>query len=333
LLKSSLYAAPDGQAGRPNQQTGSNGKDLILHVPIGTEIIDAETGTRIADLNRYDAELLAVRGGQGGLGNQHFATSINQAPTHAQPGMPGEERDILLQLKLLADAGLVGLPNAGKSTLLSAVSHNHPKIADYAFTTLTPNIGVVENRELRRLLLADIPGIIEGASRGHGLGLSFLRHIERVRLIIYVIDGANLESVDEIRLLKSELSSYAPELLQRPALIVINKVDQMNYDLDFARASAARLQDPELWPEAQGQPPGILFLSAKDRRGTEEFVERLFEYFSGPTLAEEIVSGTGPADETPGRPVAEPPPRVAGDIEESAPGVFTHKGDGGEEPL
>ena len=341
LLKSQLYSAPNGEPGRGNQQSGANAEDLIIYVPIGTEIFDSLTGARLADLNRYDSEYVVVRGGIGGLGNQHFATSVKQAPTYAQPGMPGEELEVRLSLKLLADVGFVGLPNAGKSTLLAAVTKHQPKIADYAFTTLTPNLGIAENRALRRLILADIPGIIEGASKGHGLGLAFLRHIERVRLIVYVIDGANLQPADEVRLLKSELHSYSPELLQRPALIVINKMDQMSYDLEFTRESIQDLQKAELWPETPGQIPEILYLSAKERKGTDEFVERLFDYFPEPTLAEAVLQSQhkqAPLEAPTGETTTEAAARrdvdsrtgggslaLAPDIEETAPGLFTHK--------
>lgn len=348
LLKTHLYAAPDGERGRARQQTGANGQDLIIHVPVGTEIFDQTTGEKLADLDRYDSEYVAAEGGIGGLGNQHFATSVNQTPTHAQPGMPGQELELHLRLKLLADVGLVGLPNAGKSTLLAAVTRHQPKIADYAFTTLTPNLGIVENDAHRRLILADIPGIIEGASKGHGLGLAFLRHIERVRLIVYVIDGANLEPLEEIRLLKSELESYSPELLRHPALIVINKIDQMSYDLEFARESVEQLRRPELWPETPGHIPEIVYMSAKENRGTEEFIARLFEAFPEATLAEAVLlegdadskvaadpqSNAPTADSrTPaeaGSIARQPQPGeirgpLAADVEETAPGLFTHK--------
>lgn len=286
LMKAKLYAASNGEPGRGRNKSGSAGEALTLYVPIGTEILDAQSRERLADLHRPEDEFIVARGGKGGLGNQHFATSVNQTPTYAQPGLPGDEINLLLRLKLLADAGLVGLPNAGKSTLLSAVSRNHPKIADYAFTTLTPNIGVVQNQSYRRLLLADIPGIIEGASKGQGLGLSFLRHIERVRLIVYVIDSANLEAPNEIKLLQSELREYAPELVQRPALVVMNKTDLMDYDQDFADEVAASLREPALWQESTGV-PDVLYLSAAEGKGTDAFIEKLFDYFPEPTLAEE----------------------------------------------
>ncbi|MCR9140657.1 MAG: GTPase ObgE [bacterium] len=390
LLKSQLYAAKNGEPGRGNQQTGAHGADLIIHVPVGTEIFDQITGEKLADLDRYDSEYVAAVGGIGGLGNQHFATSINQTPTHAQPGMPGQEFELHLRLKLLADVGLVGLPNAGKSTLLAAVTQHQPKIADYAFTTLTPNLGIVENESgVRRLILADIPGIIEGASKGHGLGLAFLRHIERVRLIVYVIDGANLEPLTEIRLLKSELQSYSPELLSRPALIVINKVDQMDYDLEFAQDSVEQLRSPALWPETPGHIPSIVYMSAKEKRGTAEFITELFAAFPEQTLAEAVLvedpsglkapaaSGTGDAqppgdpdspatspgaDDLPADRSRDQSPHIktkskpaldreavrgplAADVEETEPGLFTHKiadqlldknkerGSGGEDSL
>lgn len=292
LLKARVYRAGNGEPGRGRKQTGANGEDAEVHVPIGTEVLDAHSGLLIADLNRPDARECVAEGGKGGQGNTHFASAVNQSPEYAQPGMPGEERILLLRLKLLADAGLVGLPNAGKSTLLSAVSHNHPRIADYAFTTLSPNIGVVESGDqMRRLLLADIPGIIEGAHQGHGLGLSFLRHIERVGLIVYVLDAASLNSRAELELLKEELGSYSPELLKRPALIVFNKIDLMGFDESFARELAEPLRDPQLWSDAPAV-PDIIFLSARDGgEGIRDFIAKLFDYFPAATLAEVSLPG------------------------------------------
>lgn len=299
VLQTRNYRAENGEPGRGNNQSGAGGSDAELRVPVGTEILDAETGELIADLYRSDQTFVIAKGGKGGLGNQHFATSSNQAPTYAQPGLPGDERRVILRLKLLADAGLVGLPNAGKSTLLAAVTRKLPKIADYAFTTLTPNIGVAENESFRRLLLADIPGIIEGAHMGHGLGLAFLRHIERVRLIIYVIDVASLDPAGEISLLKNELRSYSEELIERPALIALNKLDLANYEDEFVREVGERLRAPELWPEKGGVAPEVLPISAAEKRGTRELVEKLFTFFDGPTLGEESLPGAHPVPSAP----------------------------------
>lgn len=334
LLKAHLYCAPNGDPGRARQMTGANGKDLILNVPVGTEVFNAETGDKLCDLDRYDTDFAVAYGGIGGLGNQHFATSVNQVPTHAQPGKPGEELELKLRLKLLADAGLVGLPNAGKSTLISAITRNQARVADYAFTTLTPNLGIVESQdELRRLILADIPGIIEGASKGHGLGLAFLRHIERVRVIVYVIDGANLEPLEEVKLLQAELLAYSPQLLSRPALIVINKIDQMDYDLEFAEESIAKLKSPELWTETSGHIPRIIFMSAKEQHATDEFVDVLFAHFPEPTLAEAVLikqddeAASRKADAIAQRNAEKRSAGTtdAGEFEETERGLFTHR--------
>lgn len=290
LLQKRLYLAGDGEAGARNNKSGASGRDNHLNVPVGTQVVDEATGEILADLSRIDDAFLAARGGKGGLGNQHFATSVNQAPEYAQGGLPGEERRLILRLKLLADAGLIGLPNAGKSTLLAGVSRKLPKIANYAFTTLTPNIGVVESATShRRLLLADIPGIIEGAHQGHGLGLSFLRHIERVRLLVYVLDVGSLDPVGEIRLLQSELAAYSGELVERPALVALNKCDEIDYENEFVADMTRRLGDPELWHERRIPP--IFPISAKDGRGLEDLVEAMLAAMPEQTLAEESLPG------------------------------------------
>ncbi len=289
LMKHTLYSATAGEPGRGKNCHGARGEDLTIHVPVGTEVVDTLEGVILGDLHHPGERLLVAKGGRGGMGNQHFATSVNQAPEYAQPGLPGEEKRLLLNLKLLADAGLIGLPNAGKSTLLAAVSHSHPKIADYAFTTLTPNIGVVENENFRRFILADIPGIIEGAHRGAGLGLSFLRHIERVRVMVYVLDVGSLDAVADLRMLQEELAPYSPELLKRPALIVLNKLDQAKYDEEFAAGIAEELQDPSLWEGTPGGIPEVLSISALEKQGLETLVTRLFSFFAEETLAEQML--------------------------------------------
>ena len=286
LLQTHVYAAANGAPGKGLRKSGHGGKDRELRVPVGTQIIQAEDQSVVADLDRPGKRVRVAAGGAGGLGNQHFATSVNQAPSYSQPGLPGEHREIILRLKLLADVGLVGLPNAGKSTLLSRVSRSNPRIADYAFTTLTPNLGVVTDESgERRLLMADIPGIIEGASRGSGLGLALLRHIERVNLIVYVLDANNLRAPEELQLLQSELVSYSPELLKRPALVLINKVDLVDYDPQLETEIAAGVKEPELWKEAP-RIPNVLFLSAREDRGTVEFITALFECLPRQTFGE-----------------------------------------------
>lgn len=295
FLRKSLYKAENGEEGHAKNRSGKHGNDLILRVPGGTQVVDSTTGEQLVDLFRPGMRVPVAHGGKGGQGNQHFANSVEQAPEYAQPGLPGEERLLTLTLKLLADAGLVGLPNAGKSTLLRAVSGSDARVGDYPFTTLTPNLGVVENGDYRRLLLADIPGIIEGAHRGAGLGLAFLRHIERVRLIIYVIDMGSLDPVYDLQMLRSELSSYSEEILRRPVLIVLNKYDQAKYDPQYASSVKELVTRSELWSDHTGGSPPCIFLSALEKQGIEEFINTLFDFFPEQTFAEEVLK---PADES-----------------------------------
>lgn len=289
LYSNKTYSAERGEDGRGKKCAGGAGGHITVRVPVGTEVIDEDTGEKLGDLLHPGMTLVAAKGGKGGLGNQHFATSVNQSPEYAQPGLPGDDKMLTLRLKLLADAGLIGLPNAGKSTLLDAVSHAHPGIADYAFTTLTPNIGVVTHGEHRRFLLADIPGIIEGAHRGAGLGLSFLRHIERVGVVLYVIDIGSLDAVADLNMLKSELGSYSPELLERPALLILNKMDQAKYDTDFARTIAAELTKPELWEDCRTGVPETIFVSALEKKGLDDMIDCVFQLLPEETFAEKLL--------------------------------------------
>lgn len=220
-----LYHARNGFPGEGSNCNGKKGADLVIRVPFGTQIIDPETGALLHDFTE-PGSYVAAQGGRGGKGNAFFRTAKRQAPRFAQPGEETEEKQFLLALKMIADVGLVGFPNAGKSTLLKALTKANPKIANYPFTTLSPNIGVIEDLFYRPVIVADIPGILEGASKGYGLGLSFLKHIERVRIIIFVIDLENAFVEDEMHILKSELESYSPELLGKPALVVLNKIDR-----------------------------------------------------------------------------------------------------------
>ena len=291
LLKRTKYKAENGDPGKSKNQSGSDGNDLIIQLPQGTVVEDTDTGEILGDLTGADSVFLVARGGKGGLGNQHFASSINQSPRYAKPGLPGEEKYLRLNLKLIADAGLIGLPNAGKSTLLDAVSRSHPQIADYAFTTLTPNLGVVEGENERRLIIADIPGIIEGAHMGAGLGLSFLRHIERVRVIIYVLDINSMDPVADLRMLQSELASYSDELMERPVLVLLNKMDCIDYDDKFAKTVEDKLKEKSLWTRNKKKPK-FLQLSAKEKIGLDEFYRTLFSMFKGiPSLAEKMMPG------------------------------------------
>ncbi len=221
------YAAQDGQEGGKRKCHGKSGSDIVLKVPEGTVIKDAESGKVIADMSAGNRRQVVLKGGRGGIGNQHFATSTMQVPKYAKPGQPAQELEVLLELKVIADVGLVGFPNVGKSTLLSRVTNAQPKIANYHFTTLSPNLGVVD-LDGDGFVIADIPGLIEGASEGVGLGLDFLRHIERTKVIIHMVDAASVEGRDpiaDIHAINKELAAYSPEVAARPQVIAANKVD------------------------------------------------------------------------------------------------------------
>ena len=220
------FKAEDGVRGGPSQMTGRNGKDLIIHVPPGTVIYDADEQRLIGDLTQPGQRLTICKGGRGGRGNQHFATSRNQAPRTAEKGEPYEERRLKLELKLIADIGLIGVPNAGKSTLLSALTNARPKIAAYPFTTLEPNLGVANIDDDTTVVLADIPGLIEGASHGAGLGHDFLRHIQRTRVLIHLLDGLSDDPVADYSQINAELSLFDQNLAKKPQLVALNKIDQ-----------------------------------------------------------------------------------------------------------
>jgi GTPase len=225
------FKSGSGQHGKGSNQTGRSAEDLWVEVPLGTVVKDQETGEVIGDLDQKGATILIARGGRGGRGNAHFVTASSQAPEFAQEGEPGEERRLDLELKLLADVGLIGLPNAGKSTLLSRISAARPKIASYPFTTLTPLLGVVQLDENSSIVVADIPGLIEGASEGHGLGLQFLRHIERTRILLHLIDVSDEQTEDPVkrfRTIQKELSEYSRDLKSKSQIIVATKLDVAN---------------------------------------------------------------------------------------------------------
>lgn len=222
------YAAQDGEPGGKRRCHGADGEDIIIKVPEGTVIKDFESGKVIADMSGDNRREVILKGGKGGLGNMHFATSTMQVPKYAQPGQPAQELWVQLELKVIADVGLVGFPNVGKSTLLSRVSNARPKIANYHFTTLSPHLGVVDLSEGQGFVMADIPGLIEGASQGVGLGYSFLKHIERTKVLVHVVDAASTEGRDpvaDIKAINEELRAYNPELLKRPQVIAANKID------------------------------------------------------------------------------------------------------------
>jgi GTP-binding protein len=228
--KKHVIAEP-GKGGDGGRRTGADGKDVILEVPLGTVAKDAETGEKRFEITTDGQEVILTKGGRGGLGNDHFKSSTNQAPHYAQPGEEGIEEWIILELKLLADVGLVGFPNAGKSTLLSSISAAKPEIGDYPFTTLVPNLGVVSYRDDKSFVMADIPGIIEGAAEGKGLGIRFLRHIERNSILLFLIPADAKDIGDQYRILLGELRKYNPELLDKKRLLAISKVDMLDEEL------------------------------------------------------------------------------------------------------
>ncbi len=219
--------ATDGGKGGQSRSFGKDGEDKIIEVPCGTVVYDGETGEFICEVKSHNEQVVLLKGGRGGLGNWHFRTATNQAPRYAQPGEPAQERTVIMQLKVLADVGLVGFPNAGKSTLLSVVSAAKPEIADYPFTTLTPQLGIVSYRDGRSFCMADIPGIIEGASEGKGLGLRFLRHIERNAVLLFMVPATSEDIVREYRILLNELEQYNPELLTKARILAISKCDTL----------------------------------------------------------------------------------------------------------
>ena len=226
--------AENGDNGSKNNCTGRDGKDIVIEVPLGTIAKDEETGKEEAEILEDGQEIILMKGGRGGQGNSHFATPTNQAPQHSQPGEEGQEGWKILELKVLADVGLVGFPNAGKSTLLSVITAAKPKIANYAFTTLTPQLGMVEYRDHKSFCVADLPGIIEGAAEGKGLGFRFLRHIERNPVLLFVIPADSSGHREEFEILKNELREYNPELLDKKFIIAISKSDMLDDELKHA---------------------------------------------------------------------------------------------------
>ena len=258
------FKAKTGGHGMGKNRTGANGADVILKVPVGTQIFDEDNETLLADLTQVGQRVVLARGGNGGFGNTHFKSSTNRAPRHANPGQPGEERTLWLRLKLIADAGLVGLPNAGKSTLLAAVSAAKPKIADYPFTTLHPQLGVV-SIDGREFVLADIPGLIEGAHAGVGLGDRFLGHVERCRALLHLVDATGLHAGEAYKTVRAELTAYGHGLADKPEIIALNKADAV--DADELKRQAARLK------RAAGRAP--LILSGATGQGVPEAMRAL----------------------------------------------------------
>ena len=262
--------AEDGEKGGANNCHGRDGKDIIIEVPLGTIVRDEETGNQEVEILEDGQEVIWLSGGKGGLGNSHFATPTNQAPEHAQPGLPGVEGWKVLELKVLADVGLVGFPNAGKSTLLSVITAAKPKIADYAFTTITPNLGIVDYRDGRSFCMADLPGIIEGAAEGRGLGHRFLRHIERNAALLFLIPADSKDHRKEFDILVNELEQYNPELLHKEFLIAISKSDMLDEELKNAIAN----EMPKTVP--------LLFISSVTNQGLTALKDKLWTLLNEP---------------------------------------------------
>lgn len=222
------YRAPSGGRGGKKDRSGNDGDDLLIKLPAGTIVKDMDSGEILADVKPGEEPVVIARGGRGGRGNATFKSSTNQTPRKATPGKPGEKRTLELELKLLADVGLVGFPNAGKSTLLARISDAHPKIADYPFTTLVPNLGIVRTGQFRSFVVADIPGIIEGAHEGRGLGLEFLRHVQRTKVLVYILECTSEDPKIQLNMLRAELGLYDPELLDKPSIVALNKMDLLD---------------------------------------------------------------------------------------------------------
>lgn len=262
--------AEDGENGSKNNCTGREGKDIIIEVPLGTVAKDEETDKVDAEILEDGQEVIWLKGGRGGLGNANFATPTNQAPQHHQPGEPGAEGWKVIELKVLADVGLVGFPNAGKSTLLSAITAAKPKIADYAFTTLIPQLGMVEYRDGKSFCIADLPGIIEGAAEGKGLGHRFLRHIERNACLLFLIPADSKDHTKEFDILKNELEEYNPELLQKDFVVAISKSDMLDEELKTA-----------IQKELPGNIPHV-FISSIAQKGLTELKDLLWKVLNKP---------------------------------------------------
>jgi GTP-binding protein len=263
-----LFKADNGKRGGPNNCTGASGEDLVIEVPCGTMVYDAETDETIGDLTTPEQMLCVAQGGKGGLGNAHFLSNSNRAPERALPGLPGESRFLRLELKLLAEVGIIGLPNAGKSTLISALSAARPKIANYPFTTLIPNLGVVRKPTGDGTVFADIPGLIEGAHLGIGLGHDFLRHVERTRLLLHLVDLTDDDPIANYQTIQDELGAYGRGLADRPQIVALNKLDAVAPDLDVD-AIAQRLST------IAGTP--VFRISAATRLGLDDLLHHIWK--------------------------------------------------------
>ena len=272
------FRAEDGIKGGPSQMSGRNGRDLVIHVPPGTVIFHADTGEIISDLTQPQQRLVICKGGRGGRGNQHFATSRNQAPRTAEKGEPAEEKHLRLELKLIADIGLIGVPNAGKSSLLSVLTNARPRIAPYPFTTLEPNLGVAHIDDDTTVILADIPGLIEGASQGAGLGHDFLRHIQRTRVLIHLLDGLSEDPLADYSQINSELALFDPNLAKKPQLVALNKIDQPEVQERLA----------SLQKQFKKKKVELLTVSALARTNTRELLLKAYQVLQQTPLPEQF---------------------------------------------
>ena len=268
--------AGHGENGGKQTSTGADGEDVYIEVPLGTVIRDTETQEILKEITEEDQEFIIAEGGMGGLGNSHFKTSTNQTPRYAQPGIDGQEVDVTLELKVLADVGLVGFPNAGKSTLLSVITAAKPKIANYEFTTLKPNLGIVQYRDFQTFVIADIPGIIEGAAEGKGLGYRFLRHIERNSTLLFMIPADAPDITEQYQILLHELEKYNPQLLDKDRLIAITKSDMLDAEL---KAELKAELDKNL-------PIEYMFISSVAQKGLTQLKDRLWAMLNRPAVEE-----------------------------------------------
>ncbi len=256
-----------GEHGGKQRSTGANGADVYLEVPLGTVVRDTQTNQQLFEITEDGEEKIIVEGGLGGRGNWHFKSAVNQTPRYAQQGLPGVEKQITLELKVLADVGLVGFPNAGKSTLLSVITSAKPKIADYEFTTLKPNLGIVEYRDFKSFVVADIPGIIEGAAEGKGLGHYFLRHIERNAILLFLVPADSKDITEEYTILLNELRRYNPELLDKQRLLAISKCDLLDDEL---------MQEMNTLLKAELQGVNFIFISSVAQKGIQQLKDKLW---------------------------------------------------------
>lgn len=266
------WEAMNGDSGMKKQMHGSDGRNCVIRVPAGTMVYDHVTGELLVDMQPRQTFVIA-KGGNGGFGNEHYKTADNQAPTYSHPGFPGDEKELRLELKLLADVGLLGMPNAGKSTLLAALTKANPKIANYPFTTLAPQLGVAELDPTRRIVIADIPGLIEGASEGAGLGLDFLRHVERTRVLVHLLDAMPPEGTpaEHYRVIRQELYNYSPVLAEREEIIVLNKLDLFESDAEREAAVKSLRKELKLGREVE-----VIGISAAARMSTRDLLEKLW---------------------------------------------------------